>query len=70
MSDEKDRFGDKLRNVEAARGQWAARQDAELMKRIRAKLNTTIQCPIASEIVPHRLGDLSLWPVRMATAPG
>ena len=59
---EKDQFGDKLREVEAAREeQWAAKQDAELMKRIRERLNKTLQCPDCKrDLVKHRLGQFTL----------
>ncbi|MGO9602859.1 MAG: zf-TFIIB domain-containing protein [Candidatus Binataceae bacterium] len=63
MSDEKNRLGDKLRDVEAAREeQWAAQQDAELMKRMRERLNKTMQCPDCKRnLVSHRIGDIGLW---------
>ncbi len=62
MSDEKDRLGDKLRDVEAAReDQWAAKQDAELMRRIREKLEKSMQCPDCKRnLVHHRLGEALL----------
>jgi hypothetical protein len=38
MSDEKDRFGDKLHEVERAReDQWAAEQDRQLIEKLRRK---------------------------------
>ncbi|MGO9454239.1 MAG: zf-TFIIB domain-containing protein [Candidatus Binataceae bacterium] len=63
MSDEKNRLGDKLRDVEAAREeQWAAQQDAELMKRMRERLNKTMQCPDCKRnLVSRRIGDIGLW---------
>ncbi|HKM98958.1 MAG TPA: zf-TFIIB domain-containing protein [Candidatus Binataceae bacterium] len=62
MSDEKNRFGDKLHDVEAAREeQWAAQQDAELMKQMRERLKKTMQCPDCKRnLVSHRLGDIAL----------
>jgi hypothetical protein len=62
MADEKDRLGKKLHDVEAAReDQWAAQQDAELMKRIREKLNKAVQCPDCHRnLVPHTLGDVPM----------
>ncbi len=62
MSDEKDRFGDKLHDVEAAReDQWAARQDAELMRRMREKLEKSMQCPDCKRnLIQHRLGEVAL----------
>lgn len=45
MSNEKDRLGERLRDVEAAReDQWAHRRDAELLERIRVRLNAML-CP-------------------------
>jgi len=38
VSDEKDRFGDKIRDLEKAReDQWAAQRDRELLERLRRK---------------------------------
>jgi uncharacterized protein with PIN domain len=38
VPDEKDRFGEKLRNLEKAReDQWAAQHDRELLERLRLK---------------------------------
>lgn len=58
--DEKDRLGTKLRDVEAAReDQWAAQQDAELMKRMRQRLENSMQCPDCKRnLVHHTLGDI------------
>ena len=45
MSDQKDRMGDKFRDVEAAReDQWARKRDAELLERMRERLNAML-CP-------------------------
>jgi len=62
MSDEKDRLGNKLRDVEAAReDQWAAKHDAELMKRMREKLEKSMECPECKRImVARRVGDLAV----------
>ncbi len=62
MSDEKDRLGDKLHDVEAAReDQWAAKQDAELMRRMREKIDKSMQCPDCKRsLVHHRLGEVGL----------
>ena len=61
-TDEKDRLGKKLQDVEAAREeQWAAQQDAELMKRIRQKLDRTIECPDCKRtLVHHKLGQIAM----------
>lgn len=46
MADEKDRLGDKLHDVEAAReDQWARQRDAELLEQIRQKQLGTMHCP-------------------------
>ncbi len=49
MSDhEKDRLGDKLHDVEAAReDQWAHQRDQELLEKMRKKLGpgAALQCP-------------------------
>ena len=44
-TDGKDRFGSKLRDVEAAReDQWAHQRDEELLEKLRHRLNK-ITCP-------------------------
>jgi ribosomal protein L37AE/L43A len=44
-ADEKDRFGEKMRDVEAAREDiWAHKHDEELIARMRTKLHETT-CP-------------------------
>jgi uncharacterized protein YbaR (Trm112 family) len=46
MTDQKDRYGEKLHDVEAAReNQWAQQRDAELLKRMREKLAANLACP-------------------------
>lgn len=46
MADEKDRLGDKLHDVEAAReDQWARQRDAELLEKIRQKQHSAMHCP-------------------------
>lgn len=47
MADEKDRLGDKLHQAErASEDQWARRQDAEIIERLRRKyLKKPIPCP-------------------------
>ncbi len=45
MSDEKDRLGQRLHDVEVAReDQWARSRDAELLERVRERLNAML-CP-------------------------
>ena len=62
MKDEKDRLGNKLHDVEAAReDQWAAEQDAKLLRRMREKREKSVQCPDCQrDLVPHRLGDVTM----------
>ncbi len=46
MSDEKDRLGDKFRDVEAAReDQWAHQRDAELLDKMRQRKVSQAFCP-------------------------
>ncbi len=46
MADEKDRLGQTLRNVEAAReDQWARQHDAELLEQLRKKSSESLNCP-------------------------
>jgi hypothetical protein len=46
MADEKDRFGDKLREVEKAReDQWAHDQDQKLLEKLRQKPIPELNCP-------------------------
>ena len=45
MASEKDVFGQKLREAEAAlEDQWARQHDAELLEQIRKKLTSTFHC--------------------------
>lgn len=46
MADEKDRFGEKLHDVEKAReDQWAREQDQKLLKKLRHKQQAELHCP-------------------------
>jgi hypothetical protein len=46
MSDQKDRFGERLHDAEAAReNQWAKQRDAELLNKMRQKMAATLSCP-------------------------
>jgi len=46
VSDEKDRLGEKLHDVEAAReDQWAKKRDTELLQKMREKLAASAVCP-------------------------
>jgi len=45
VNDQKNRLGEKFRDAEAAReDQWAHRRDAELLERMRERLNAML-CP-------------------------
>ena len=60
-SGEKDRLGDKLHDVEAAReNQWARQRDAELLKRIRER-PAKLQCPkCGMQLAARKLGPVVL----------
>jgi hypothetical protein len=46
MSDEKDRYGEKLRDLEKAReDQWARESDRLLLLKMRARQTTALYCP-------------------------
>ncbi|MHB8381124.1 MAG: TFIIB-type zinc ribbon-containing protein [Candidatus Binataceae bacterium] len=46
MSDEKDRLGDKFRDVEAAReSEWARKRDQELLEKLRTRSSAGLKCP-------------------------
>jgi hypothetical protein len=46
MSDEKDRFGDKIHDLEKAReDQWAREQDRLLLEKMRAHRADSLHCP-------------------------
>jgi len=46
MADQKDRFGDKVHDVEKAReDQWACEQDRVLLEKTRARQGTALRCP-------------------------
>ena len=52
MADEKDRLGDKLHDVEAAREeQWARQRDAELLEKLRQKQSAAIHCPRCGKVL-------------------
>ncbi len=56
MVDEKDRFGDKLREVEKAReDQWAFEQDRKLLEQMRARVKGgQLLCPRCHEPLAER----------------
>jgi hypothetical protein len=46
MDDQKDRFGDKIHDLEKAReDQWAREQDRVLRERIRTRQPAALRCP-------------------------
>jgi hypothetical protein len=46
MEDQKDRFGDKIHELEKAReDQWAREQDRVLVEKIRARQGASLRCP-------------------------
>jgi hypothetical protein len=55
MSDERDRFGDKLHDVEKAReDQWAREQDRKLMEKMRQRQSAELHCPQCNQkLAPH-----------------
>lgn len=61
MVDEKDRYGEKLRDVERAReDQWAKEQDRILIEKMRKKLTTEPACPRCREpLVPKADGKIA-----------
>lgn len=56
MSDQRDRFGDKLHLAEAAReNQWARQRDAEIIDGLRQKYLKPIKCPQCGERLDARV---------------
>lgn len=52
MADEKDRLGEKLRDLEAAReDQWARQHDAELLEKMRVKERSSLRCPHCKKLL-------------------
>ena len=62
MDDQRDRFGDKLHDLEKVReDQWAREQDQALLEKIRAGHQVKLHCPRCSaELVSQGGGDLSI----------
>lgn len=58
MSDERDRLGDKFRDLEKAReDQWAREQDQKLIEKMRKRQNVELRCPQCNQkLVPHAEG--------------
>ncbi len=61
-NDEKDRFGQKLHDVEAAReNEWARKRDQELLEKLRAQKNAATCPECEQKLVPdaeHGTGGL------------
>jgi len=56
MSDEKDRFGDKLHNLEKAReDQWAREQDRVLMEKLRQRNTEDLHCPKCKAVLATKM---------------
>jgi Transcription factor zinc-finger len=54
MADERDRLGDKIKDIEAAReDQWARQRDAELIEKLRQK-GPSLKCPICTKQLDER----------------
>jgi Transcription factor zinc-finger len=68
MDDQKDRFGDKIRDLEKVReDQWAREQDQALLEKIRARQGAALYCPKCSaQLVAQAIGELTI----MACANG
>jgi len=55
MTDQKDRLGDKLRDVEAAREDlWAKKLDEELLSKLRGKQAAAMHCPRCNKTLSPR----------------
>jgi hypothetical protein len=62
MDDQKDRFGDKIQDLEKVReDQWAREQDRVLLEKIRARQHTTLHCPrCEAPLVAQAGGELTI----------
>jgi ribosomal protein L37AE/L43A len=62
MDDQKDRFGDKVRDLEKVReDQWALEQDRALLEKMRARQHPELQCPrCAAQLVSQARGELGI----------
>ena len=55
MADEKDRYGDKLHDLEKAReDQWARDEDQKLLEKLRQKPRHELNCPHCSGTLSAR----------------
>jgi Transcription factor zinc-finger len=62
MDDQKDRFGDKIRDLEKVReDQWAREQDRALLEKMRARQHSALHCPeCEAELVAQGGGELTV----------
>jgi hypothetical protein len=62
MDDQKDRFGDKIHDLEKVReDQWAREQDRALLEKIRARQRPMLNCPrCEAQLVAQAGGDLTI----------
>jgi Zn-finger nucleic acid-binding protein len=62
MDGQKDRFGDKIHDLEKAReDQWAREQDRVLLGKIRARQHPALYCPQCdAQLVPRPPGESSV----------
>jgi hypothetical protein len=57
MDDQRDRFGDKLHEVEKAReDQWAREQDRRLLEKMRGRQHPALHCPQCEVQLVARIG--------------
>jgi hypothetical protein len=55
MADERDRFGDKIHDVEKAReDQWARDEDRRLLEKMRQKHTVELHCPHCNSVLSAR----------------
>jgi hypothetical protein len=62
MEDQKDRFGDKIHDLEKGReDQWARERDRELLDKLRARQRREFHCPQCNaELVAKTGRDMSI----------
>ncbi|MBV8357764.1 MAG: zf-TFIIB domain-containing protein [Deltaproteobacteria bacterium] len=62
MDDQKDRFGDKMNDLEKVReDQWAREQDRALLEKMRARQHLTIHCPrCEAQLITQAGGELTI----------
>jgi hypothetical protein len=62
MDDEKDRFGQKLHDIEKAReDQWARERDQRLLEKLRERQTAELHCPKCNSVlVPRVVSGLAL----------